>query len=123
MKNKYTQIKTLAALAGLALTATSANAASVAAVSVAPGTVGLTSYAMGWSFTTTTTIYVTDLGKFDSNGGGLAANAQVGLYNDTTNALITSITVPTSSTAEAKPRTRGACPKKEHTSSSAARLC
>ena len=47
MKNKYTQIKTLAALAGLALTATSANAASVAAVSVAPGTVGLTSYAMG----------------------------------------------------------------------------
>ena len=98
------QIKTtmsLAAAMGSLALATSANAASVAAVSISGGSVGLTGYASGWTFSTSTTIYVTDLGKFDANGGGLGADVQVGIYSVATDSLITSTTVLASSTPEA----------------------
>lgn len=100
MKFRTQYLLSLAAFAGLALTAASANAASVAAASVTGGTTGLQGYGVGWSFTTTSTIYVTDLGKFDTNGGGLSATESVGLYNFTTGDLITSVNVTNSSTQE-----------------------
>lgn len=93
---------TISAIAmALTFSATQLSAAPIPAISVNTGTVGLTNWTLGWTFSTSTDINVTHLGKFDANGGGLAADVQVGLYSVATNSLITSTTVFTTSPSEA----------------------
>lgn len=90
----------LAGISALALAST-ASAASVAAISVTGASANTNNFSVGYSFSTTSTIYVTDLGVFDSNGGTLS-NQTVGLYYTDTNggALITSTAVTNASPSE-----------------------
>ncbi|MCK4998950.1 MAG: hypothetical protein KAS23_05425 [Anaerohalosphaera sp.] len=57
-------------------------------------------FSLGYTFTVDTEIRITDLGKFDADGGGMAADAIARLYNWDTGAAIVSATIPVSSPAE-----------------------
>ncbi len=48
----------------------------------------------GWVFTVNAPITVTSLGVFDNGGDGLAISHDVGIFNETTEALVGSTTVP-----------------------------
>lgn len=101
MKTRYTYLRPLfAGLSILVLAATSASAASVAAISVSGGSSSSGSFSTGWTFTNTSTIYVTDLGVFDSNGGTLS-DQTVGLYDTTiAGSLLASTTVTNASPSQ-----------------------
>lgn len=51
------------------------------------------SWVFGFNFTPQTNIDVTALGYWDQNGDGFLSSHQVGIYNNTTQALLTSATV------------------------------
>jgi hypothetical protein len=59
-----------------------------------------TNFNTGFTFSNTSTIRITDLGKWDINGGGLAASSAVAIYNRTSGQIVAT-TVPTSAPAEA----------------------
>ena len=51
-------------------------------------------FSLGYRFTVTNTIQVTDLGRVDYNGGGLAVPALARLYNWDNGAALASVTIP-----------------------------
>ena len=81
----------------LAMTPQAANAAAVTLIN--PGSaLFLYPASLGWEFSPTENILVTDLGVFDQLSDGLAGSAQVGLF-DNSGSLLASVTVPSGTTA------------------------
>lgn len=73
-----------------------AKADTVALTSVTGGTLATSGgdQLYGWIFTVNAPITVTSLGVFDEGGDGLAISHDVGIFNETTEALLGSATVP-----------------------------
>ena len=59
-----------------------------------------TYYSIGWRFTPLTNITVTAIGTYDINGGGLASDHTVRLYNQTAGTIITNVVIPQSTPGE-----------------------
>ncbi len=58
-------------------------------------------FSLGYTFTVDTEIIVTELGRFDVDGGGLDGNSQARLYNWDTGDVVTQATITPSSPSEA----------------------
>jgi len=57
-------------------------------------------YTVGWKFTLNEPITVTHLGVFDADGGGLAQNHLVRLYNATSDTILATATIPQATPGE-----------------------
>jgi len=74
--------------------------AATALVITATGSTNNFGWFAGFEFSTTSTIYVTELGVLDVDGGGITVASDAGIYNAATGALLATVTIPTGGTAD-----------------------